>query len=246
MSTKQTAASKRPKKKDSDDSAKWRNRIVGHGTVAAAELLANPKNYRIHPDNQKQALTGVLDQVGWVQSIIVNQRSGLVVDGHMRAALAVARGETVPVTYVELDEHEEALILAALDPITTLAVSDAEKFGALYEQLSVEGDALDGLLSTYLADAQSVTLKDPAGESESSGSSSTPGGRKLGKEADQQIKAVLYARDLAVFEGAIKATGELNRGKAIITICREYLERKKGQLDVSTEMPLAAFNPAAD
>jgi hypothetical protein len=92
------------------DDGKWRNRIVGHGTVDAATLLANPRNYRLHPENQQQALSGVLDQVGWVQSIIVNQRSGFVVDGHMRAALAISRGESVPVTYVDLSEAEEALI----------------------------------------------------------------------------------------------------------------------------------------
>jgi len=41
-----------------------------------------------------------------------------VVDGHARVALAIKAGEKVPVVYVELDEREEAVILATLDPVT--------------------------------------------------------------------------------------------------------------------------------
>src|SRR6266704_2927845 len=35
---------------------KWRNRIVGHGEEDPEQLLANPKNWRIHPKNQQDAL----------------------------------------------------------------------------------------------------------------------------------------------------------------------------------------------
>jgi hypothetical protein len=34
--------------------------------------------------------------VGWVQRVLVNQRSGFVVDGHAWVALAITRGETFP------------------------------------------------------------------------------------------------------------------------------------------------------
>ena len=33
----------------------WRNRIVGHGEEAPDQLLANPKNWRIHPKAQQDA-----------------------------------------------------------------------------------------------------------------------------------------------------------------------------------------------
>jgi DNA modification methylase len=51
---------------------KWRNRIVGHGEEDPTQLLANPKNWRIHPKAQQDALVGVLNEVGWVQDVIVN------------------------------------------------------------------------------------------------------------------------------------------------------------------------------
>ena len=101
--------------------ARWRNLITGAGEEAPDPLLANPANWRIHPKAQQDALAGALDQVGWVQQVLVNRRSGFVVDGHARVALALTRGEaTVPVLYVDLDPDEEALVLATLDPRSCL------------------------------------------------------------------------------------------------------------------------------
>jgi len=105
---------------------RWQNRIVGEDMVDADQLLANPTNWRIHPKHQQAALTGVLDNVGWVQRVIVNQRTGHVIDGHLRASLAISRGEQVPVIYVDVDEDEERLILATLDPLAAMAATDAE------------------------------------------------------------------------------------------------------------------------
>jgi hypothetical protein len=113
--------------------AAWRNRIVGQGTEAPEQLLANPRNWRVHGKTQQAALNGVLDEVGWVQQILVNQRTGHVVDGHLRVTLALRRNEpTVPVIYVDLTEQEEALVLATLDPIGALAgttIVAAEQLG---------------------------------------------------------------------------------------------------------------------
>lgn len=93
----------------------WQNRIVGHGTEKPDALLANPRNWRIHPKAQQEAMAGALDQVGWVQNVIVNNRTGHIVDGHLRAELAISRGESsIPVVYVDLSEEEEALALAFL------------------------------------------------------------------------------------------------------------------------------------
>jgi len=104
----------------------WKNRIIGDGMEVAADLAANPRNWRIHPQHQQAAITGMLDQVGWVQRVIVNRATGYVVDGHARVALATTSGESVPVVYVDLTEEEEALVIAALDPIGAMAVRDEE------------------------------------------------------------------------------------------------------------------------
>jgi len=85
----------------------------------------------------------VLDQVGWVQDVIVNQRTGHVVDGHARIALAILKQEpTIPVVYVDLDEDEERLILASLDPLSAMATTDHDAMRELLAEISVDDEAL--------------------------------------------------------------------------------------------------------
>ena len=46
----------------------WRIRIVDVGMEDAEQLLANPKNWRVHPKAQQTALEGALNEIGWVQN----------------------------------------------------------------------------------------------------------------------------------------------------------------------------------
>jgi DNA modification methylase len=126
-----------------------KSRIVGSGVANPAELLANPKNWRLHPEVQAKGLEAVLKEVGWVQQVIVNQRSGLLVDGHLRVEVARKRGETeVPVVYVDLSDEEEAKILATLDPLGTLAVTDNEALVALVAAIETQDQDLQALLDS--------------------------------------------------------------------------------------------------
>ncbi len=139
----------------------WRNRIVGHGEEAPDQLLANPANWRVHPKQQQDALAGVLDDVGWVQDIIVNRRSGHVVDGHLRVSLAISRNEpSVPVVYVDLDEREEALVLATIDPLSAMAATDKEQLDSLLRDVATGEAAVQAMLSEL---AEKNGLMDLAG-----------------------------------------------------------------------------------
>lgn len=132
----------------------WKSRIVGHGEEAPDQLLANPQNWRIHPKPQQDALAGVLNQVGWVQDVIVNRVTGHVIDGHLRVSLAISRREpVVPVVYVELEPHEEALILATIDPLAAMAATDREQLAALLETVSTGDTALQAMLDLLAQDA---------------------------------------------------------------------------------------------
>lgn len=132
----------------------WRNRIVGHGEESPDQLLANPLNFRVHPKPQQDALAGVLSEVGWVQDVIVNQRTGHVLDGHLRVSLAISREEpTIPVVYVDLDEAEERLILATIDPIAAMAATDAEKLDELLREVSTGDAAVQAMLASLAQDA---------------------------------------------------------------------------------------------
>jgi hypothetical protein len=127
----------------------WQNRIVGSGEEAPDQLLANPKNWRTHPVNQREALRGALDQVGWVQQVMVNRVTGHIVDGHARVEEALSRGEaSVPVLYVDLEPHEEDVVLATLDPIGALATRDDERLRMLLAEVEFDAAQAEALFGS--------------------------------------------------------------------------------------------------
>lgn len=129
----------------------WKNRIVGTGEEEPEQLLANPHNWRKHTGSQRDAIRGSLNTVGWVQQILVNRRSGFVIDGHARIEEAITKHEkTVPVVYVDLDPEEEALVLASLDPISAMATRDQEALDELLADLHVDDAGLQALLDTLV------------------------------------------------------------------------------------------------
>jgi len=234
-------AARKPKASGVTAGNSWRNRIVGYGEENPEQLLANPKNWRIHPQAQQEALGELLDSVGWVGvAAIINQRTQFIVDGHLRVLLAISRGEkSIPVAYVDLTDEEEALVLASFDPISNAAAADSEKLNDLIAELDLEHGALDSLLASLFEEGQQTQLRDVE---EDVGGEQGDGARQLGDRA-AQIKPVLYADQVAVFERALRITGEINRGRALIQVCEFYLQNARseetGQLDVLLEEVLA-------
>ena len=136
--------------------APWANRIVGHGDEAPESLIPNPANWRQHSTTQRGALSEVLAEVGLVQTIIINRRTGHLVDGHLRVELAIAQGQpTIPVVFVELSEEEERIVLSTLDPIGAMATADREKLAELLG--GIENPDLAGLLDA-VARANRIAL----------------------------------------------------------------------------------------
>jgi hypothetical protein len=127
----------------------WRNRIIAHEERDPAELKANPKNWRNHPEVQQSTLDGLLGSVGIVQAVVFNKRTGHLVDGHLRVELALKQKQaTVPVTVVDLSEEEERLILASLDPIGAMAEANGEALMDLLAGVETADDALAALLGS--------------------------------------------------------------------------------------------------
>ncbi len=132
----------------------WRNRIVGYSEEEPDQLLANPSNWRIHPAAQQNALSGVLKEVGLVQNVVANRTTGHLVDGHLRVMLAMRENQpTVPVTWVELSEEEEHLILASLDPLAAMATADAGALDALLSSVQSGEAAVQQMLAELAEDA---------------------------------------------------------------------------------------------
>ena len=147
----------------------WAIRILAHGSEPAGELLPNDSNWRRHSPAQQRALGAAIGQVGLVAEVIVNLRSAeswgdkrdvkVLVDGHLRAALALQQGESteLPVGYVDLAPDEECLVLASLDPIGAMATADQAKLSELLAALDSQDDQVRGLLE-QIARQQHVEL----------------------------------------------------------------------------------------
>ena len=118
--------------------------------LTKSELKANPKNWRLHPENQKQALAQAIDEVGFVVPVLFNKRTGYLIDGHARVD-QVADDREIPAIIIDCDPKQEARILASLDNITSLANADYEKLAELIETADFEKDSpIDEMLLNVL------------------------------------------------------------------------------------------------
>ncbi len=97
-----------------------RDRILGLRRVPAAELRANPKNWRRHPETQARALRSLMGEVGWAEAVLAHETpKGLeLIDGHLRL-LQAGEGSEVPVLVLDVSAEEADLLPASLDPIGT-------------------------------------------------------------------------------------------------------------------------------
>ena len=128
----------------------YRNRILELRHLPAAELLDNPANWRTHPQAQRQALQGILQEVGIAGTLTAyhSQRNGgrlTLLDGHLRKETV---GETLPVVVLDIDDAEADKLLAVFDPLSAMAGQDDEKLKALLESVETESEDLQALLET--------------------------------------------------------------------------------------------------
>lgn len=103
----------------------YRNRITEHLTVPAEDIFFNPKNPRLHPQEQTSAVRDSLETYGWLDEIKVRRRADgrlVLIDGEDRTK--IARGQMVPVAVLDLDEDEADGALAVYDATTLLATYD--------------------------------------------------------------------------------------------------------------------------
>ncbi len=209
----------------------WRNRIVDYGDVDPKSLIPNPQNYRRHPKRQAEATTGSLNELGWVQDVLVNRTSGRIVDGHLRVELALAHGaQTVPVKYVELSEAEERLALSVLDPLTYMAETDAAALEALLQEVNTGEAALQEMLAGL---AESVITPVDADWAGAFGGlpdeDRAPFQQMTFTLHDTQAVDVKRAVALAVKHGVFDGSpNENGNGNALWWICLQYLEGNNG------------------
>lgn len=162
-----------------------------------AELAENPRNWRRHPEAQQAALAGALIEVGWAGACLYNERTGRLIDGHLRRKVALDQGAaSVPVLVGSWDEASEAKILATLDPLAGMAVPDAAALHLLIQDVQTDCPELRGLIDRMWTDAQAAAVAGAA-----------PGGEP--KDAEPQVDlAAELAKQWGTAPGQLWLLGE--------------------------------------
>ena len=144
----------------------WKNRVVSLEFIKAGSLIPDQRNYRLHPENQRQAMKEVLENVGWASAAIAryNESGELVlVDGHLRADLD--KEEMIPVLIVDLDESEAAAVMATHDPLAGMAEIDTSALQALLEDMPSVGEIMTGNLDELLDSLQPKPVRETSSPS---------------------------------------------------------------------------------
>lgn len=162
---KSTAA--KPSKAQPENPHAWRSKIVGHDRVPPDQLVANPLNFRKHPQAQRDALKAAIEEVGFIRSVTVNKRTGNLIDGHERLWQAIATEQPfIDVEYVDLSEEDERKALATLDTISELAEVDPQILDQLLREVSTGSEALQEMLSQLAEESGSLNGDDEGGKPE--------------------------------------------------------------------------------
>lgn len=138
-----------------------KDRIVEIKRVKGRDLEANARNWRTHPETQRKAMQGVLNEIGMAGSLVAyysdrNDGALTLIDGELRTELD--EEAEWPVIITDLNDEEADKLLSAFDPVAYLAGVDREK------QHEVMMDALAGIDDLHMRELVDGALRDLGGD----------------------------------------------------------------------------------
>jgi ParB-like chromosome segregation protein Spo0J len=128
-----------------------RDRIRELRRVRAKELRPNPRNWRTHPQAQRDAMCGVLAEIGYADALLVRELTDgslELIDGHLRAE--TTPDMEVPVLIVDLTDAEAAMLLTLHDPLAAMAEENGEMLADLVANVETENSAVRALLDRMI------------------------------------------------------------------------------------------------
>lgn len=198
-----------------------------------SEYTKDPNNPNKGSERGRRIIRESLAQDGPGRSAVASADDVLLI-GNQTAAVAEDMGIT---DVIEVEAPPNALVVVKRPDVQygdekarRLRVADnrAADFHA-YDYGTLELDAMDGLLDGLFRDDELLDLRldlDVDAEVNAAVDGAEEGGEggsRLKKDVRRAVKAVLYAPQVDVFERALRATGIVNRGEALIAICTAYL-----------------------
>jgi DNA modification methylase len=131
-----------------------KDRIKELRRVRAGDLRPHPKNWRVHPESQRNALSGLLAEIGYADTLLTRELpdGGLqLIDGHLRAE--TTPDVQVPVLVTDLTEEEAEKVLLTLDPLAGLATANKENLETLLTSLKFESPDVATMLEGLARDS---------------------------------------------------------------------------------------------
>lgn len=134
-----------------------RDRIVDFRRVKARDLVANPKNWRRHPEPQRSAIRASLRELGWAGAVTGFQHPDhpgkiMLIDGHLRAESDNDQDAEVPTLILDVTPDEADLLLATFDPIAGLAECDTDALGLLAGTIDFQAPELRAVVLSVVGD----------------------------------------------------------------------------------------------
>ncbi|MYC32124.1 MAG: hypothetical protein F4X64_02975 [Chloroflexi bacterium] len=114
-------------------------RIKEFRFIPAADLKPDPRNWRRHPESQRQQLRQIMERIGIADAALVRPVADgyMLIDGHLRSEEIAG---DVPCLVLDLSEAEAGELLAVLDPLAGMAETDDD---ALRELLQESDSGMD-------------------------------------------------------------------------------------------------------
>jgi hypothetical protein len=130
-----------------------RNRIKGHRRVRAGDLIPHELNWRTHPDDQRQALAALYQEVGFSRSLLAFELPDgrlKLIDGHLRRD--IDPDMMVDVEILDVDEAEARKLLLSIDSLAGLAGIESAALEQLTARTQTESEELDKLWRSLAAE----------------------------------------------------------------------------------------------
>lgn len=168
----------------------WNNRIVEEKMVDPKSVIPNPKNFRLHPAEQQEAIDAVLREIGWIDAVTVSRQTNIVLNGHLRVEQAIEDGvELIPVRYVDVTPEEEGIILASFDRAGGMAKIDEARLGRLLQSMKPRTGAVQALADKQARQCDVLKAMKPGSEIPKSQKDAS--GRKVDEKVKTSVRVVV-------------------------------------------------------
>ena len=134
-------------------------RNKGIRKIRVADIEDHDMNFRTHPESQRAALSGTINEIGWYgYPDCYETKDGNVrlIDGHLRKSLLVQQygaDAEIEVNITDFNEDEAKKAMLTHDPLAAMAEADAAKLDALLREVQTGDEALSKMLADLAEEA---------------------------------------------------------------------------------------------